>query len=403
MVVDDSIVFRKVLRDCLAEVSDVEVVAVAGDGATALEKIRQFKPDFITLDLDMPVMDGMMVLERIRDDGIDVEVLVVSGLTADGANASVRALSMGALDVLLKPSDPDMRKCVEQLSMQLHDRIAVIETRRNRRGAGRPSSGHASGHANGSASGSTFAPRRPSLAARSTTLSSLASSASGNATSSVSTPMTVPANWASSSIAKGGADIVVIGISTGGPAALQKFLPALPTSITVPVVIVQHMPKTFTASLARDLDVKCSLKIKEAANGDLLVPGIVYIAPAGSQSKIVRKRGASFIEVNDDPPIRSCKPSVDYLFRSAASEYGSRALGIIMTGMGNDGTEGAALIRAAGGQIIAQDEASCTIYGMPKAVVESGAVNQVISLDEIPAAIMRATGDISARAEMVRV
>jgi two-component system chemotaxis response regulator CheB len=133
-----------------------------------------------------------------------------------------------------------------------------------------------------------------------------------------------------------------------------------------------------------------------------LVPGVIYIAPAGSQSKVVRKHGASLVEVNDDPPVRSCKPSVDYLFRSVASEYGNRALGVIMTGMGNDGTEGAALIRAAGGQIIAQDEASCTIYGMPKAVFESGAVNHVLSLDEIPGAIVRASGAASPVAEMVR-
>jgi two-component system chemotaxis response regulator CheB len=150
------------------------------------------------------------------------------------------------------------------------------------------------------------------------------------------------------------------------------------------------------------LDAKCAVRVKEAAHGDLLIPGTIFIAPAGNQSKVVRKRGATFIEVNDDPPVRSCKPSVDYLFRSAAVEYGNRALGIIMTGMGNDGTEGSALIRAAGGQIIAQEEASCTIYGMPKAVFESGVVNQVLSLDEIRGAILRVSGETVANAELVR-
>lgn len=387
MVVDDSLVFRKVLRDCLAEVSDVEVVAVAGDGAVALEKLRQHKPDFITLDLDMPVMGGLMVLERIRDEGIDVEVLVVSGLTIDGAEASVRALSMGALDVLLKPSDPDPRKCVEQLSMQLHDRIAVITTRRNRRERGRPS-----------IQATTYC----AVPTRGQATSSRHTTSGGSALGTASHQGSAPAHWASHSIGKSSADIIVIGISTGGPAALQKLLPVLPSSLTVPIVIVQHMPKTFTASLARDLNAKCSLQVKEAANGDLLMPGTIFIAPAGSQSKLIRKRGASFIEVNDDPPIRSCKPSVDYLFRSAASEYGSRSLGIIMTGMGNDGTEGAALIRAAGGQVIAQDEASCTIYGMPKAAFESGAVNQVLSLEEIPGAILRASGVAAQPTELVR-
>ncbi|HBJ35944.1 MAG TPA: chemotaxis response regulator protein-glutamate methylesterase [Planctomycetaceae bacterium] len=391
MVVDDSLVFRKVLRDCLAEVSDVEVVAVAGDGVAALEKIRQHKPDFITLDLDMPVMDGLMVLERIRDEAIDVEVLVVSGLTADGAEASVRALSMGALDVLLKPSDPDMRKCVEQLSIQLHDRIAVITTRRSRRGTARPSATPT--NCCSAAVWKSVAPPR-TTAASGVLLGSVAGAASSSATA--------PTHWASHSIAKASADVIVIGISTGGPAALQKLLPALPASLAVPVVIVQHMPKTFTASLARDLNAKSAINVKEAAHGDLLLPGIVYIAPAGSQSKIVRKRGASFIEVNDDPPIRSCKPSVDYLFRSAASEFGNRALGVIMTGMGNDGTDGAALIRAAGGQIVAQDEASCTIYGMPKAAIESGAVNQVSSLEEISGVILRASGTVLSHAEMVK-
>lgn len=387
IVVDDSLIFRKVLRDCLAEVSDVEVVAVAGDGAVALEKIRQQKPDFITLDLDMPIMGGLKVLERIRDEGIDVEVLVVSGLTADGAEASVRALSMGALDVLLKPSDPDMRKCVEQLSMQLHDRVAVITTRQARRGSVRPAV-QASGFC-------AVQPRGTCAISRNTPVNTIVQS-----TRPSSAP--VPGQWPGHAIGKASADVVVIGISTGGPAALQKLLPALPPSLSVPVVIVQHMPKTFTASLARDLNSKCSLEVKEAADGDLLLPGTIYIAPAGSQSKIVRKRGASFIGVNDDPPIRSCKPSVDYLFRSAANEYGSRALGVIMTGMGNDGTEGAALIRSAGGQVIAQDELSCTIYGMPKAAFESGAVNQVLALDEIPGAIVRASGTTATRVEMVR-
>ncbi len=383
MVVDDSLVFRKVLRDCLAEVPNVEVVAVAGDGVVALEKIRQFKPDFITLDLNMPVMDGLMVLDRLRNEGLDVEVLVVSSLTVDGAESSVRALSMGALDVLLKPSDPDMRKCVEQLSLQLNDRVAVIMNRRNRRGSVRP----------------TAVPTNSPQA-------SLASPRSGalgvNAPPSPVSPVSASVRRPNQLINRASADIAVIGISTGGPAALQKLLPALPSSLSVPVVIVQHMPKTFTASLARDLDAKCALRVKEAVHGDLLVPGIVYIAPAGSQSKIIRKHGASLIEVNDDPPVRSCKPSVDYLFRSAASEYGSRTLGVIMTGMGNDGTEGAALIRAAGGQIIAQDEASCTIYGMPKAAVESGAVNYILSLEEISIAISRASGAASVLAEMVR-
>lgn len=387
MVVDDSIVFRKVLRDCLADVPHVEVVAVAPDGAVALEKLRQLKPDFITLDLDMPVMDGLMLLERIRSEGLDVEVLVVSALTADGAEATVRALSMGALDVLLKPSDPDMRKCVEQLSSQMHERVAVITNRRNRRGLNRP--------AIQSTTASPGSPPRSLSASR-------AGLPGGNAPNAASPSANLSTPSSLHSISRSSADIIVIGISTGGPAALQKLLPALPASLQVPVVIVQHMPKTFTASLARDLDTKCSLRVKEAAHGDLLVPGIVYIAPAGSQSKIVRKHGATLIEVNDDPPIRSCKPSVDYLFRSAASEYGSRVLGVIMTGMGNDGTEGAALIRAAGGQIIAQDEASCTIYGMPKAALESGAVNHVLCLDDIPGAILRASGATPALAGMVR-
>jgi len=380
MVVDDSIVFRKVLRDCLAEVSDVEVVAVAGDGLAALEKIRQLKPDFITLDLDMPVMDGLQLLTRIRDEAIDVDVLVVSALTADGAEASIRALSMGALDVLLKPSDPDMRKCVEQLAMQLHDRVAVITARRSRRRLTRTVT-----------QGSDGMPQRPVVAppAPVTSVSTFANS--------------VPTSRVSHRMERGFAEIVAIGISTGGPAALQKLLPVLPQSITVPVVIVQHMPRTFTASLARDLDAKCALQVREAANGDLLIPGIIYIAPAGSQTKVVRKRGVSFLEVNDDPAVRSCKPSVDYLFRSVASEYGCKSLGVVMTGMGNDGTDGALQIRAAGGHVISQDEASCTIYGMPKAAWESGAVSQVVSLADLPATILRAVTPVAQMAEMVKV
>lgn len=388
MVVDDSLVFRKVLRDCLACIPGVEVIAIAGDGSVALDKLRHQKPDFITLDLDMPVMDGLMLLEKMREESIDTEVLVVSALTVDGAEASVRALSMGALDVLLKPSDSSMQKCIEQLTSQINERISVISSRRSRRGTTQPTPKEL-GFCHVPTRSVKFSPPINNEIADKKNVS--AGSEKLNQTSEKRLTL------------RSSAGIVVIGISTGGPAALQKLLPALPVNLPIPVVIVQHMPKTFTASLARDLNARSEINVKEAANGDPLSPGVVYIAPAGSQTKVVRRNGEGFIEVNDDPPVRSCKPSVDYLFRSAAVEYASRTLGIIMTGMGNDGTEGAGLIRAAGGRIIAQDEASCTIYGMPKAVFESGAVNQVLSLGDIAPAITRASGLSIIHPELVKV
>jgi two-component system chemotaxis response regulator CheB len=404
-VVDDSLVVRKVLRDCLAEVSDVEVVAIAGDGMAALEKIRQLKPDFITLDVDMPVMNGLELLQRLRADGSDVDVLMVSALTAEGAESTIRALSMGALDVLLKPTEVDPRKSREQLSIQLHDRVAMITTKRSRRAVTQAPARHGA-----RATPPVASVRQPTLSALTArTLrpvsgySSRGDTRLAAAVETIDSRITPPTNrLADVPIAKAFADAIAIGISTGGPAALQKLLPRIPESIGVPIVIVQHMPRTFTASLARDLDSRCPLKIREAVDGDPLVPGVIYIAPAGYQTKAVRRRGAPVLEVNDDAPVRSCKPSVDYLFRSFAAEYGSKSLGIVMTGMGNDGTEGAKFIRDAGGHVIAQDEASCTIYGMPKAVLEAGRVSQVMSLDELPAAILRAAKTVVTLADSVK-
>lgn len=410
IVVDDSLVFRKVLRDCLAEVSDVEVVAIAGDGMAALEKIRQLKPDFITLDVDMPVMNGLELLQRLRADGSDVDVLMVSALTAEGAESTIRALSMGALDVLLKPAESDQRKSRELLSIQLHERVAMITTKRSRRGATQSPPRPAVRATPGIHATPGISVRQPALSAMAArTVRPVASFPSRGDTrlaaafETLDNQPTPPVNRQTDvHIAKAFADAIAIGISTGGPAALQKLLPQIPASIGVPIVIVQHMPRTFTASLARDLDSRCPLKVREAVDGDPLVPGVIYIAPAGYQTKAVRRRGAAVLEVNDDAPVRSCKPSVDYLFRSFAAEYGSKSLGIVMTGMGNDGTEGAKFIRDAGGHVIAQDEASCTIYGMPKAVLEAGRVSQVMSLDELPAAILRAAKTVVTLAESVK-
>jgi chemotaxis response regulator CheB len=328
--------------------------------------------------------------------------------------------------------------------MQLHDSVAMITTKRSRRGSASPASRQSDGRSVGisaapsarSAPGHRPTPAlrptpglRPTPAFRTTTgpaarqssvpaMASRTTWPSGGSSSGSSSGgdqrsggyAETPDNHALPTsgkapdlhIAKAFADAIAIGISTGGPAALQKLLPQIPPSIGVPIVIVQHMPRTFTASLARDLDTRCPLKVREAVDGDPLVPGVIYIAPAGYQTKAVRRRGTMVLEVNDDAPVRSCKPSVDYLFRSFAAEFGSKTLGIVMTGMGNDGTEGAKSIRDAGGHVIAQDEASCTIYGMPKAVLEAGRVSQVMSLEELPSAIVRAAKTVITAAESVK-
>lgn len=347
LVVDDSALYRKIVRDVLAAMPEVEVVGVAGDGEQALAQIETLRPDAVTLDLEMPRLDGIGVLREMQTRGLDTLAIMVSAFTARGAKATTQALQLGAFDFILKPATNSMDESVQQLRRDLTPKLRACRLRRL-------------------ASKSTALPRKPLAPAR---------------------PKPVGAGGAR--VAKRPAlpprrpEILAIGVSTGGPQALSKLLPRLPANLPVPVVLVQHMPPMFTKSLAEDLDRHCPLKVVEASHGQAVRAGEILIAPGGKHMRVAKLATGPVVQLTDDPPERNCRPAVDYLFRSVAKHYGAGTLAAVLTGMGDDGTGGAKAIQLAGGRVIAQDEASCIVYGMPKSVVDNGLADVVAPLDKV--------------------
>jgi two-component system, chemotaxis family, protein-glutamate methylesterase/glutaminase len=333
-------IFRKVVRDALAAEPFIEVVGSASDGRAALEKIVQLKPDAITLDLEMPEVDGLEVLRRLHDKSSAPGVIVVSALTEEGASMTTQALKLGAFDFVLKPNGPNMDENRTRLADDLLPKIRLLAERRHL----------------------LDGPHTPAKC-----------------------DLVLPKPAAKQPRRR--PELVAIGISTGGPSALHAMLPKLPADLCVPVVIVQHMPAKFTRSLADDLDRQCAVHVSEAFDGVRLQAGHVYIAPGGMQTRIERFPRGLEIRVTDDPPEKCCKPSVDYLFRSLANELGDRVLAVIMTGMGDDGTVGCRLLKERGAEVIAQDAASCVVYGMPRQIVEHGLADAIRPLDAIADAI----------------
>ncbi len=354
IVVDDTVLYRKIVSDVIAEIPGVEVVGTAHNGKAALLKIKTLQPDLLTLDIEMPEMSGLELLERLRIEAPDVGAVMLSTLTQEGGLMTMRALELGAFDFIPKPQSGTMAENKTAVKNALEPILrAYSRIRRNKRV---PVFHHSPG-----APKPLRAASYPPLAIKSACKRA------------------------------GSSSIIGIGISTGGPNALARMLPKLPADIGVPVVIVQHMPPMFTQSLARSLDGKCALDVHEAKNGEPLRPNVVYIAPGGKQMKIVagadgRQR---VIKITDDPPENSCKPSVDYLFRSIAELYVGRSTGVIMTGMGSDGTAGLKLMKSNGAVVIAQDESSCVVFGMPKDPIQQGIVDVVAPLDAISQEILK--------------
>ncbi|MDM8537962.1 chemotaxis-specific protein-glutamate methyltransferase CheB [Desulfobacterales bacterium HSG17] len=358
IVVDDTIVYRKIVSDVLKEIPGVEVVAAAFNGKIALSKIATLKPDFITLDIEMPEVNGIEVLQALKDQEDAPVVIMLSTLTHEGGEMTMKALELGAFDFVPKPNQGTMAENLEKVKKAI---TPIINTLKRQRG-GRLQPGLRS-------------------AVRTTTKPLL------KKPSTDTSPATSPKRV----IRKSKSEIIGIGISTGGPNALTKMIPMLPAELKVPVLIVQHMPPMFTASLAKSLSSKSKLDVREAADGDTLEPGKILIAPGGKQMKIVA--GADGItrkiKITDDPPENSCKPSVDYLFRSIAQHYVGRSTGVIMTGMGSDGTKGLVQMKNNGSTVIAQNEETCTVYGMPKGPVESGTADIVVPLENIAREIVK--------------
>ncbi len=359
LVVDDSTVIRRLLTDALNSDPSVEVAATAPNGRIALAKIPQINPDVITLDMEMPEMDGIATLVELRKLYPKLPVIMFSTLTQRGAEATLDALSKGANDYVTKPANVgSVTAALQNVRLDLVPKIKAF--------------------CPWTASAPVALPRRapaPGIASR-------------------------PASDARNARI----DCVAIGVSTGGPNALQAVLTRLPKELPVPIVIVQHMPPIFTKHLADRLHQLSPLDVFEGMRGDTLSAGGVWIAP-GDHHMIVRREGTAVrIETHQQPPENSCRPAVDVLFRSVAEVYGPNTLAVVLTGMGQDGARGCEAVRDAGGRVLAQDEKSSVVWGMPGAVVNAGLADKIISLDQMATEIIRETeiGRVHRTREVVR-
>ncbi len=353
LVVDDTVVFRRIVSDALAGVPGVEVIGTASNGKLAMSRMAALKPDLVTLDIEMPEMNGIEVLESMEAAGIKAGVIMLSSLTVRGGEMTIRALELGAFDFLTKPEGGTPAENMVDLRARLLPMVRAFERRLEIR--------------------SILRGERPP--------------------SRQETPApVVPAMLAVSGrkLRRAGPAMVLIGVSTGGPGALAKVVPALPADLGAPVFIVQHMPAMFTQPLAASLNKASAIRVKEAQEGEIARPNCAYIAPGGRQMKLAAgPKGEVILRISDDPPENGCRPAVDYLFRSAALHFPGRSVAAVLTGMGNDGTEGLRLLKRGGCFAIAQDEASCVVFGMPKEAIQAGVVDTVAPLDMIARAIVR--------------
>jgi two-component system chemotaxis response regulator CheB len=333
LVVDDSALMRKLIPQILETDNSIQVVGTAMDGNFGLKKIDELKPQVITLDLEMPGMGGLDMLKEIMRRH-RIPVIVVSSHSTQGASVTLKALSLGAFDFVSKPSDVSSR--MPEVAQEL---IAKIKAAAQSRGI-------------------------PIHAA-------------------TDFPVPVPRPKGKPGEKRAPTKIVAIGISTGGPQSLQYLLAQLPADFPGCIVVVQHMPEGFTEMFARRLDECCSLNVKEAQSGDLLLAGRVLICPGSRHMKLKRLPLGDIAILSDDPRVNGHRPSADVMFKSVAEEFGQRALGLLMTGMGEDGAHGLGLIKAAGGLTIAQGEQSCVVFGMPKAAIERGHAMRVVELEAL--------------------
>ncbi|CAA7602971.1 protein-glutamate methylesterase [Acididesulfobacillus acetoxydans] len=375
LIVDDSPFMRLALQKILGLDSRLKVLGIARDGKEGIAKLRALHPQVVTMDVEMPVMDGLRALDEIMR-WQPTPVIILSALTTEGAHATLKALDLGAVDVVAKPAGSPGTD-LAAMSRDLIEKIrAAAEVDPSRLGVS-PGKGCSSGAAaNGVKASETD---RHKVSAR--------EFPGGKAFSS---PLAEPhargfvAGVISAARPQYPVEVVAIGTSTGGPAALQTVLPQLPQDFPVPVVVAQHMPPGFTGPLAQRLNGLCSLEVREGKDGEALRAGIICVAPAGKQTQVVRKAGRLCLAIGEESPIPTLyHPSVDVLFLSLAREVGGGTLGVVMTGMGRDGAEGMKQIKALGGFAIAEAEESCVVYGMPKALVEGGLADRVVPLGEI--------------------
>lgn len=330
LVIDDSALMRKLIPQIIERDPEIQVVGTAMDGEFGLKKIEELKPHVVTLDLEMPRMDGMETLKQIMRR-YRLPVIMVSSQTTSGATSTFKALALGAIDFVAKPRDAASAK-MDEVAVELVTKIkAAAKTKLDHTAP------------------NVLEPTK------------------------VNKPLVKP------KVAP--TKVVAIGISTGGPNALQYMLSQLPGDFPGSIVVVQHMPEGFTEMFARRLDECCAIDVKEAQSGDMIVAGRALICPGNRHMRVRRMSLGNMVVLSDEERVNGHRPAVDVLFQSAASEFGSQAIGLIMTGMGEDGAEGLGVLKRAGAMTIAQDEPSCVVFGMPKAAIERGHAQRVVSLE----------------------
>jgi two-component system chemotaxis response regulator CheB len=346
LIVDDSATYRMILKR-LVEQYGARVAGMVADGSEAVEAVRSKNPDVVLLDMMMPGMDGIQVLQKLQSEKLNVDVIMVSGVNEDQAQLTMRALQHGALDFVRKPQSFSSSDSLSQLKEELHPLLDVV---RQKDRDHKPLAQRAKPAA------AAPAPPKPAPPK----------------------PSAPPA----------AVDAVVIAVSTGGPVALRQVIPRLPADLQVPVYIVQHMPALFTKTLATQLDMSSALRVHEAEQGMEPKPGHVYVAPGGRHMVVRGTIGRPRIEIEDTPPVNNCKPAADVLFRSTLLVYRNRQLCLVLTGMGNDGTAGVRELRGAGAYCIVQDQASSVVWGMPGSVVRAGLADEVVPLPEISSRVV---------------
>jgi two-component system chemotaxis response regulator CheB len=350
LVVDDSVVIRRLVTHALVQDPALDVVGAASNGAIALQRIPQLNPDVLTLDIEMPEMDGLEALRHVRQAYPQLRVIMFSTLTERGAAVTLEALTLGADDYVAKASnegslDRSMARLREELVPKIKQFFHLAGNGTVHTG---PNRGLTDRHVWRAAPGLQSTKARPK--------------------------------------------VVVIGVSTGGPAALGAILPELPAGFPLPVLVVQHMPPLFTRLLAERLNAACPLSVEEATQGAPLEPGRILIAPGDFHLKVASHGAGVRVCLDQSPPLNSCRPAADALFASVGQLYGGAVIAVVLTGMGQDGLRGVEILRAQGASVLAQDEASSVVWGMPGAVVNAGFADRVLPLDQVVPEILRITG-----------
>ncbi len=344
LIVDDSSFFRRRVNEILEADKNIEVIGMAKNGLDAVEQAEKLRPDVITMDIEMPIMDGITAVRKIMQKS-PIPILMFSSLTTDGAQATLDALDAGAVDFLPKKFD-DISSDRDEAKRLLCARVRLIAARGLENPSATPKQAQSSTNA--------------AITTRPTSLPS-----------------------------KGDYQLIAIGTSTGGPVALQDVLTKLPKDFPLPIILIQHMPASFTPAFAQRLNGLCQIEVREAVDGDKLTAGVALLAPGGKQMELIKRGSVSHIKISEPLPGQNYKPSVDVAFSSVAQAYPGKALAIVLTGMGADGREGAKQMKQGGSSLWSQDEASCVVYGMPAAVADAGLSDHVLPLSSIGDSLAR--------------